>query len=225
MVGSLDNSAKQGIGYLLVGCGSALIELGLFQVLYGLIGLNVSIANIVAVVCATAFNFLTNQRVTFKSALNPVQSLARYLLLFAFNTTFTTCAITYLVSLGLNGLIAKFATMCCVVCWNFFLYKSFGVSAGNETRQTEITPSIRIAPSRISPISEKAHWSSLHINPQTSAAAPFAPGRPIHPTSLYRSSRLPSFTQIRRRGRISDTPRGATSLAKHEINLRTNKKQ
>lgn len=76
MVGSLDNSAKQGIGYLLVGCGSALIELGLFQVLYGLIGLNVSIANIVAVVCATAFNFLTNQRVTFKSALNPVQSLA-----------------------------------------------------------------------------------------------------------------------------------------------------
>ena len=76
VVGSLDNSAKQGIDYLLVGCGSALIELGLFQVLYGLVGLNVSIANIVAVACATAFNFLTNQRVTFKSALNPVQSLA-----------------------------------------------------------------------------------------------------------------------------------------------------
>lgn len=125
VVGSLGNSAKQGIGYLLVGCGSALIELGLFQILYSPVGLNVSIANIVAVFCATAFNFLTNQRVTFKSALNPVQSLARYLLLFAFNTTFTTCAITYLVSLGLNGLIAKFGTMCCVVCWNFFLYKSF----------------------------------------------------------------------------------------------------
>lgn len=86
------------------------------KVLYGLI---------VAVVCATAFNFFTNQRVTFKSALNPVQSLARCLLLFAFNTTFTTCAITHLVSLGFNGLIAKFGTVCCVVCWNFFLYKSF----------------------------------------------------------------------------------------------------
>ena len=46
-----------------------------------------------------------------------------YLVLFAFNTTFSTLAITWLVSLGLHSAVAKLMTMVCIVMWNFVLYR------------------------------------------------------------------------------------------------------
>jgi putative flippase GtrA len=113
----------QGFFYLVVGITSALIELVLFQVLYTLIGLDYAPSNIIALTTSTAYNFVLNGRVTFKGVQNKVRCLIKYLLLFAFNTTFTTCAIGFLLGFGWPSIIAKLCTMACVVLWNFVLYR------------------------------------------------------------------------------------------------------
>ncbi len=115
--------AKQGIVYLLTGAGTALLELVVFEALFTFLGVNVVASNIIAVVIATATNFLINGTVTFKGSNNPVASLVKYLVLFAFNTTFSTVAISVLVDCGVLSILAKLATMVCIVCWNFVLYK------------------------------------------------------------------------------------------------------
>ncbi|WP_165251902.1 GtrA family protein [Adlercreutzia sp. ZJ304] len=114
---------RQGALYIFVGVSSALIELILFQLLYHFEILNVELSNIVAVVIATIYNFLLNGTVTFKGTKNPLLSLVKYLLLFAFNLAFTTITISFLVSIGWDSLIAKLITMACVVLWNFVLYR------------------------------------------------------------------------------------------------------
>lgn len=115
--------ARQGFFYLVVGITSALIELVLFQVLYRLGICSVEASNIIALVCSTTYNFILNGRVTFKGVRNPAWSLVKYLILFAFNMTFTTFAISWLVGMGWDSLIAKLCTMACVVLWNFVLYR------------------------------------------------------------------------------------------------------
>ncbi len=114
---------KQAASYLLVGGSSALIELTLFQALYALTPISIAAANIIAVIASTVFNFTVNRSVTFKSAGNPMRSLVLYLILFAFNMTFSTLAIAWMVSLGVHSVIAKLATMACIVLWNFVLYR------------------------------------------------------------------------------------------------------
>jgi putative flippase GtrA len=114
---------RQGFLYVVVGTSSALIELVLFQVLYTIVGINYAAANITALVTSTAYNFLLNGRITFKGVTNKLWCLVKYLILFAFNTTFTTLAIGFLLGYGWPSLIAKLATMCCVVLWNFVLYR------------------------------------------------------------------------------------------------------
>lgn len=117
--------ARQGSMYLAVGGFTALLELALFQLLYGLGVLGVAPSNIVAVTVSTGVNFVLNGRVTFKSAQHPAKSLVKYLLLFAFNTCFSTLVISWSVSMGCPSVVAKVGTMCCIVCWNFVLYRRF----------------------------------------------------------------------------------------------------
>ena len=116
-------TGKQGLTYVLVGGGTALLELGLFQLLYELFKLPLAPSNIAATVIATATNFLLNRNVTFKSTSNPVRSLVLYMLLFAANTAISTFMIGVLVGFGLPSAVAKLCMQCCVVLWNFVLYR------------------------------------------------------------------------------------------------------
>lgn len=122
---STDNgqTGKQGIAYLAVGGGTALLELGLFQLLYKLVEVPLGASNVIATIIATATNFLLNRNVTFKSTSNPMRSLVLYCLLFLANTTISTMAIKALVGAGVMSAIAKVIMQCCVVVWNFFLYR------------------------------------------------------------------------------------------------------
>ena len=122
-LGNSNSIRRQGGFYLAVGGASALLELCLFQGLYSFSPLGIELSNVVAVVVATAFNFLLNRTVTFKSTSSPVRSLVLYLLLFSFNLVFTTLAIRWMVSLGVHSAVAKVVTQCCVVAWNFMLYR------------------------------------------------------------------------------------------------------
>ena len=115
-------TAAKGISYLLIGGASALIELGLFNIVYYLFGNNAPISNIIAILIATCFNFLMNKSFTFKSSSNMARSAVLYPILFASNLVFTTITTSWLIDIGVFPLIAKIATMGCVVIWNFFLY-------------------------------------------------------------------------------------------------------
>ena len=115
--------AGQGVRYLLVGGSSALIELALFHLLHSVLSLAVAPANITAIVVATAYNFLLNRSFAFKSTSSPVRSLILYLILFAFNMAFSTIVIGALESIGVQATLAKLGTMCCIVIWNFVLYR------------------------------------------------------------------------------------------------------
>lgn len=114
---------KQVLAYLLVGGGTAVLELALFQILYALTPLGAGVSNVVAVVVATACNFALNGTVTFQRSSNLARSIMLYCLLFAFNTAFSTTIITMADSIGVPAILAKLATMACIVCWNFILYK------------------------------------------------------------------------------------------------------
>jgi putative flippase GtrA len=113
---------QKGFRYLLVGGASALIELLLFSGIYYLFGQNAPISNIIAVIVATCFNFLTNRTFAFKSSNNFARSLILYVSLFCLNLIFTTLVTTMLIHYGLLPLLAKLLTMGCVVSWNFVLY-------------------------------------------------------------------------------------------------------
>lgn len=116
-------TVKQILVYLLVGGGTAILELALFQILYALTPIGAGVSNVIAVVVATACNFALNGTVTFQHSSNLTRSIVLYCLLFAFNTALSTVVITMADTLGVPPILAKLATMACIVCWNFILYK------------------------------------------------------------------------------------------------------
>ena len=116
-------TGRQGITYLLVGGGTALLELGLFQIFYEFVHVPLAPSNVIATLVATATNFLLNRNVTFKSTSNPLRSLVLYCLLFLMNMTVSTLAIAAMVSIGIPSAFAKLVMQCCVVVWNFILYR------------------------------------------------------------------------------------------------------
>lgn len=109
--------------YLAVGGGTALLELVVFSVLYYALILDPAVSNVIAVLIATATNFLLNGTVTFRGSSNLLRSVILYILLFLFNTCFSTFTISYFVSVGLPALGVKLFTMVCIVIWNYVLYK------------------------------------------------------------------------------------------------------
>lgn len=111
--------------YLFVGGSSAVLELALFQCLVLFSGLVVEVCNVFAVVVATLYNFLLNRSWAFNSTEHPVISFIKYILLFAFNTTFSTVAISFFTNIGVPAILVKIATMGCIVMWNYFIYKKF----------------------------------------------------------------------------------------------------
>ena len=116
---------SQIIRYGFVGGASAILELALFQAFYSFTDVGIAQSNIIAVVVSTAVNFAMNRSVTFRSTSNPIKSLVLYLMLFLFNTAFSTLTITWFTSFGLYPIIAKILTMACIIMWNYVLYRKF----------------------------------------------------------------------------------------------------
>ena len=114
---------RQGLSYVLVGGGTALLEFGLFQLLYEVLHLPLELSNVCATLVATAANFLINRNVTFKSTSNPLKSLVLYCLLFIFNMTISTFAIATMVGWGIPSAVAKLVMQASVVVWNFIIYR------------------------------------------------------------------------------------------------------
>lgn len=117
------DSRNKFIKYLFVGGFTAFFELLLYAFLRNVVYLNLTLSNITAVVIATAINFLVNRGWSFKSSSNLSRSLILYLILFSFNTIFSTFTIAFMVKLKILDILAKFITICFITVWNFIIYR------------------------------------------------------------------------------------------------------
>lgn len=118
-----NESVKQGIKYLVVGGGTALLELGFYSLFFYILHWSIPVANVLAVLVATLTNFLVNRSWAFKSSKNIVYSMVLYILLFAANLFITTTIISFGTAAGLPSAGVKLATQVLVATWNFFLYR------------------------------------------------------------------------------------------------------
>ncbi|MBP3223485.1 MAG: GtrA family protein [Actinomycetaceae bacterium] len=114
---------KQALWYLFVGGSSAVIEYVLFLCIFHLFDVSLLIANGVAVVTATVYNYILSSQVTFRGARHPVWSLISYLVLWVVNFFLSTYMISLMLLIGIPSWIAKGGMQVCVAVWNFFLYK------------------------------------------------------------------------------------------------------
>lgn len=112
---------KSAIKYLVVGGSTALLELMFFSLFSFVLPLAVS--NVFAVVISTICNFLLNKFWSFNQRNWSNRSLVLYILLFLFNTSFSSIFITVLAGLGVIPVFAKIISMACIVIWNYFLYQ------------------------------------------------------------------------------------------------------
>ena len=87
------------------------------------LGIDVAIANVIALVVSTTTNFCLNGFVNFKMTSNPFMAAIKYLILFVANMTFSTFTIKFLSDLGAIPVVVKLITMVMMTTWNFFLYK------------------------------------------------------------------------------------------------------
>lgn len=110
------------IKYLVVGGSTALLELALFTLFSN--GVDLPIANVVAVCISTVCNYILNKVWSFNSREWTAKSVALYLLLFTFNTVFSSWFITTMAALGWPPVGAKVLSMACIVTWNYVLYRN-----------------------------------------------------------------------------------------------------
>ncbi|MDP4178851.1 MAG: GtrA family protein [Bacillota bacterium] len=120
---NITKSHKQFIKYILVGGSTAAVELLLYTLFRRILGINLNLSNISAVIIATLLNFIINRGWSFKSSSNFIRSLILYIILFCLNTTFSTNAISFMVKYGMIDIVAKVITMCMITAWNFVLYR------------------------------------------------------------------------------------------------------
>ena len=103
-----------------VGITTTVIDYVLFITLFGPID-SVFIANLIAAVVATSFNYLTHHRWTFKSNQNHSRSGVKYLLNLIFWWLISSSIIKTLVEAGVDPRVAKLVPFVFVVPVNYFV--------------------------------------------------------------------------------------------------------
>jgi putative flippase GtrA len=106
--------------WAVVGITTTAIDYIIFILLYGASG-SVFGSNLVAAGTATAFNYLTHHRWTFKSDQQHASSGVKYLLNLVFWWIVSSSIIKMLVDLGVDVKIAKLAPLVFIVPVNYFV--------------------------------------------------------------------------------------------------------
>ena len=113
--------------YLLVGGFSALVDIGLVYVLFQLVHTPLLVAASVGFLIGLLVNFMLNKLWSFRTKAvgfkKTQREIALYGLLVGFNLSFTYMALSYLLAIEVNIIVAKFITILLTTTWNFILYK------------------------------------------------------------------------------------------------------
>lgn len=112
------------IRYLVIGGASVVIDVGLLYVLRSILGVQLTIATVVAFLASLVFNFVCN-RLTMAGA--QAEQLGRhafrYILLVVANLLVTVAVVTGAEHIGVPYIIGKVAVVAASTGWNFFLYR------------------------------------------------------------------------------------------------------
>jgi len=124
---SIDKETKtQFVHYVMVGGSAFAVEFLLYALCNELLGLKYYISNAIVYTLKFWMIFLLNRLFTFKSKGIFWRQAARYLALFCFNLALTSLLIyAFTDCLLVDKYISKLLVSCCVVLWNFPLYKHF----------------------------------------------------------------------------------------------------
>jgi putative flippase GtrA len=106
--------------WAIVGVTTFIIDYSLFITLYGPIE-SVFLANFIAALFATSFNYLLHHSWTFKSEQNHSRSTAKYLLTLLFWWLVGTSILKVLIVSGLDPRLAKFIPVVIVTPFNYFV--------------------------------------------------------------------------------------------------------
>jgi putative flippase GtrA len=109
--------------FLVSGGLCAALDAGLLFLLHGVIGVQLSVATLVAVMLAFFANFTLNRFWSFGSRTYVGSQFVRYLVLGAANWAFTVLAVTGLAYLGLYYLLAKMITLVVAAAGNYIAYR------------------------------------------------------------------------------------------------------
>ena len=122
------------VGYLVIGGGSVVIDVGLLFLLHSVVGVPLSIATAISFLVSLAFNFVCNRLAMAGSATKQLLRHAyRYGLLVVANLAVTVAVVTAAPRVGVPYLIAKLAVVAASTCWNFVLYRRWVFTGSSPT--------------------------------------------------------------------------------------------
>lgn len=107
------------VRYVIAGGAAFVLDFGLLALMVSGFGWNAGISAAIAVVIATVFSYLVQKYFTFQARGHIIGSAVRYLILFGFNTIFTSLfveAFDYYLDLYLVG---KIICTAMITLWNY----------------------------------------------------------------------------------------------------------
>ena len=128
---------KEVILYVVFGVGTTLVNLGLFYILNSLLNWEENLANIIAIICAVLFAYVTNKDLVFHSkAENKKEKMAEFLKFIsgrAFTMLVEFVGGWILFQTALPEIISKLFVTVIVVILNFFISKFFAFKSNKRT--------------------------------------------------------------------------------------------
>ena len=111
--------------YLLIGCTSFVVDLGLLSLCYRVLHWPLWLATGAGFWGSFAYNYLLQRRFAFTAAATVLGSLTRYSVLLGFNTLATMGIVELFQQLGPGYVAGKVAATGATTIWNYFAYKKW----------------------------------------------------------------------------------------------------
>lgn len=130
---------REVILYVIFGIGTTLVNLGLFYILNSLLKWDENLSNIIAIVCAVLFAYITNKDLVFHSkAESQKEKMAEFLKFisgraFTMVVEFVGCWILF--QTAIPEIISKLFVTVIVVVLNFFISKFFAFKSNNKDKE------------------------------------------------------------------------------------------
>lgn len=116
--------------YVIVGGLTTLVNLVTYRILYNIIGINVTVSNIISIAISILFAYVTNKIVVFKSKTTKLIELIQEMLKFCgarISTMIIEVVGVYIMYniLNIHPMLAKLITQVVVIIVNYFISKLF----------------------------------------------------------------------------------------------------
>lgn len=130
-------SGSSVVRFLLIGCLSFALDLGLLAFLHEVLAVELWIATPVAFLVSLVFNFLLQRIFTFRATNRRGVSAMKYILLVVVNIFVSDIIVTGFDALGWSYIIGKTMATVLTTVWNYFLYRHWIFQSSPTTIKSE----------------------------------------------------------------------------------------